>query len=257
MIALCRAKCWIIQLRDDDYGSESNVPTTQRGVRGHIIIYPQRPSAIAQTLPPTISDIITPLCVIFVGSKSPTEEWLKNKAKPLIVRKERVMKALAWLKIHNHLYHDVLIDPKILADQPDEFIPPFEIQHIIPNAGIDSTTSDYVPGSSAPPNLPEKIPDLQDLLRPPVPTPAQFQSVVVTDVDGNAPSHELRAAALKHMGKAGNNYIEIPHDAKAVNEFNNPHLFPMIYPTLFPYGLGGLEDSTRFTPLGFKRHVKH
>ncbi|KAJ7608299.1 hypothetical protein DFH06DRAFT_903001, partial [Mycena polygramma] len=243
MIALCRAKCWIIQLRDDDYGSESNIPTTQRGVRGHIIIYPQRPSAIALSLPPSISDIVTPLCVIFVGSKSPTE-WLKNKAKSLIVRKERVMKVLAWLKIHNHLYHNVLVDPKILADQPDEFIPPFEIQHIILNAGIDSTTSDY-------------IPDLQDLLRPPVPTPTQFQSVVVTDVDGSAPSNELRAAALKHMGKAGNNYIEIPHDAKAVNEFNNPHLFPMMYPTLFPYGLGGLEDSTRFTPLGFKRHIKH
>ncbi|KAJ6530742.1 hypothetical protein B0H19DRAFT_967308, partial [Mycena capillaripes] len=30
-----------------------------------------------------------------------------------------------------------------------------------------------------------------------------------------------------------------------------------MYPTLFPYGLGGFEDSNRRTKLGFKRHVKH
>ncbi|KAJ6537511.1 hypothetical protein DFH09DRAFT_1090868 [Mycena vulgaris] len=45
MIALCRAKCWIIQLRDQD----PHMSTTQHGVRGHIIGYPQRPSDIAQS----------------------------------------------------------------------------------------------------------------------------------------------------------------------------------------------------------------
>ncbi|KAJ7891182.1 hypothetical protein B0H13DRAFT_1625981, partial [Mycena leptocephala] len=118
MIALCRAKCWIIQLRDEDGEADSNIPISQRGVSGHIIIYPQRPSAVARSLPPSITDIITPVCVIFVGSKPPTEEWLKKKATPLIVRKERVMNALAWLKVHNHLYRDVLIDHTVLASQP-------------------------------------------------------------------------------------------------------------------------------------------
>jgi hypothetical protein len=49
MIARCRAKCWVIQLKEEgDYST----PITQRGVRGHFIIYPQRPSDIAalQTL---------------------------------------------------------------------------------------------------------------------------------------------------------------------------------------------------------------
>ncbi|KAJ6527808.1 hypothetical protein B0H19DRAFT_878706, partial [Mycena capillaripes] len=139
MIALCRAKCWIIQLRDEDSGSESNIPSTQHGVKGHLsIVYPQKPSAIAKSLPPSISDTTTPICVIFVGSQPPMEE-----VKPLIVRKERVLKALNWLKTHNHLYRDVAINTQILGDQPDEIIPPFHIQHIVPNAGIDSTTSNY------------------------------------------------------------------------------------------------------------------
>jgi hypothetical protein len=59
------------------------------------------------------------------------------------------------------------------------------------------------------------------------------------------------------MRKAGGNYLEIPHDRKPANGFDSPHLFPMMYPMLFPYGLGGLEDDARFTKLGFKRQIKH
>ncbi|KAJ7021419.1 hypothetical protein C8F04DRAFT_874865, partial [Mycena alexandri] len=251
MIALCRAKCWIVQLREDT--SETSVPFAQRGVKGHIIVYPQKPSSIARSLPPSLEDIITPVCVIFVGSSPPTEEWLRTKAIPLIVRKERVLKALNWLKIHNHLYAEIPINQPILDALPDESILPFRIQHILPSAGIDVTTSDYIPGSSSPPS---ETPNLADILIPPPPQ-APFQSVVVTDVDGNAPSSELRAAALRHMKKPGGNYLELPHDKDPANEFNNPHLFPMMYPTLFPYGLGGIEDKDRRSKLGFKRHVKH
>ncbi|KAJ7643140.1 hypothetical protein DFH06DRAFT_920307, partial [Mycena polygramma] len=255
MIALCRAKCWIIQLREDD--SETTIPISQRGVRGHIIVYPQRPSAIAQTLPPAMTDIVTPICVIFVGSNPPTAEWLREKATPLVVRKERVQNALAWLKKHNHLYHEVAVDQEALAQLPDESILPFHIQHIVPSNGIDITTSDYIPGSAEPPSRPvADVPNLADILSPPRST-IPFQSVVVADVDGNAPSRELRSAALEHMKKPGSNYVELPHDPNPVNEFNNPNLFPMMYPTLFPYGLGGLEDSHRRTKLSFKRHVKH
>ncbi|KAJ6555577.1 hypothetical protein DFH09DRAFT_814724, partial [Mycena vulgaris] len=82
MIALRRAKCWIIQLREQD--SETGIPITQRGVRSHIIVYPQRPSAIATSLPPSMENIVTPICVIFVGSQPPTQEWLQKKASPMM-----------------------------------------------------------------------------------------------------------------------------------------------------------------------------
>jgi hypothetical protein len=42
----------------------------------------------------------------------------------------------------------------------------------------------------------------------------------------------------------GGSYIEIGHGPHPVNKFNDPHLFPMIYPTLFLYGIGGMEDSS-------------
>jgi hypothetical protein len=200
--------------------------------------------------------VITSICVVFVGSKPPTPEWLKEKARPLIVCKEKVQKALQWLKIHNHLYVDVLIDQQALDSLPASDILPFHIQQIIPNAGIDSSTSDYVPGSSLPLDQQTSVPQLSDILSP-LPSSSPFQSVVVSDVDGNAPSNALRAAALRHLSTAGSNYIEIPHGPKPENEFKNPHLFPMMYPTLFPYSLGGMEDLRRRSRLGFRRHIKH
>ncbi|KAJ6592024.1 hypothetical protein DFH09DRAFT_1305950 [Mycena vulgaris] len=190
---------------------------------------PVLPSAIAKTLPPSIEDIVTPIGVIFVGSDPPSAEWLKTKATPLIVQKERVMKALDWLKIHNHLYRNVAVDREVLRDHDDN-----------------------VPPSRKPPH--PHVSTISSVRRPLL---NLFQSVVVADLDGDAPSRVLRSEALKHLKKPGSNYVEIPHDPKAVNEFNNPHLFPMIYPTLFPYGLGDLEDLRRRSPLSFKRHIKH
>ncbi|KAJ7914550.1 hypothetical protein B0H13DRAFT_1611363 [Mycena leptocephala] len=43
MVSLCRAKYWIVQLRGDD--SDMSLPITQCAVHGHIIIYPQKPTA--------------------------------------------------------------------------------------------------------------------------------------------------------------------------------------------------------------------
>ena len=245
MIALCRAKCCVVQLKEENEGQ--SIPFNQRGMKGHIIIYPQRPERIATVLPPTIDDIVTPICVIFVGSSPPTAEWLKEKAKPLSVRREKVRNALIWLKRHNQLYKDILIDNERLDRIPTDTILPFHVQHVLPNDAQDILTSRYDASVSL-----ENDASTEDQ-SPDIP----FQNVVITDVDGHAPSNELRAAAIRHVKKKGGAYVQIPHDPSPVNEFNNPALFPSIYPTLFPYGIGGFEDKTRKTRLSFKRHIKH
>ncbi|KAJ7723184.1 hypothetical protein DFH07DRAFT_759635 [Mycena maculata] len=250
MIALCRAKCWIIQLRNDEVSSA----TIQCGIRGHIIVYSQHPSAIACTLPSSLDDVLIPICVIFVGSKPPTAEWLQKKARPLIVQQERVMNALIWLQKNHHLYKDVVISGKVFEDQPTEFVPPFHIQHIVLNTALDATTSDYVPAIDT--HIPLDPLDLSDITCPPI-SDLPFQSVVGADVDPHAPSHTLRSAALKHMQCPGSNYIETPHDPLPVNEFRNLDLFPMMYPALFPYGIGKSENLNRQTRFSFKSHIKH
>ncbi|KAJ7195344.1 hypothetical protein GGX14DRAFT_306530, partial [Mycena pura] len=80
MIARCRSKCWIVQLREEN--QDLVLARTQRGIKGHSIIYPQQPSKIADILPPSVEEITSPVCVLFVGSSLPTPEWLRDHAKP-------------------------------------------------------------------------------------------------------------------------------------------------------------------------------
>ncbi|KAG1887960.1 uncharacterized protein F5891DRAFT_1132049 [Suillus fuscotomentosus] len=225
MIARCRAKCWVVHLKEENQGLQ--LPYSQRGFKGHIIIYPQNPSALLDVLPCTLDDVSTPVCVIFVGSKPPSAEWLRTKARPLIIRRERVRNALQWLVQHNPLYAEVVIDHTLLDSLQEEQTLPVHIQHVLSDQSDDLLTSKYdVPSLDS-----EGMVDHCDATDIPVP----FSNVVVTD--------------------RGGGYIEVPHGPQPVNEFFNPQLFPMIYPILFPYGLGGFEDSIRTTRISMKKHT--
>ncbi|KAJ6531529.1 hypothetical protein DFH09DRAFT_1409330, partial [Mycena vulgaris] len=245
MIARCRSKCWIIQLKEEN--QDLALASTQRGIKGHIIIYPQQPSKVADVLPPAVEEIVSPVCVLFVGSSPPTTEWLRERAKPLAVNAKRVRAALQWLKLHNPLYKDIKLNESCLQQLEANPVLPFSIEHIRPNAANEAVTSRYdstpAPDKSAQPTDSANIP---------------FQNVIIADVDCHASSNELRAAALRHVKKKGGGYIQIPHDRDAANEFKKDSLlFPMIYPTLFPYGIGGPEDVKRPIALSLKHHVKH
>ncbi|KAH7917508.1 hypothetical protein BV22DRAFT_1108556 [Leucogyrophana mollusca] len=244
MIARCRAKSWIIQLREET--NNAMLPNVQRGMKGHIIVYPQQPSDLAKMLPPSLEDVVTPICVLFVGSSPPTAEWLRNSARPLVVRKEKVRAALVWLKRHNRHYKDIAINHTMLNSLEEEQILPVHVEHIVSSEADDVLTSRY---------------DAYDALGS-VPAAGRreaqsipFQNVVISDVDGNAPSNQLKAAALRHIKRDGGGYVEIPHGSSPVNEFFNPSLFPMIYPTLYPYGLGGFEHPARTAKLSMKKHI--
>lgn len=136
MIARRRAKCWIIHLNEGgggvhrtDAGAShgASLPSTQRGMKGHIIVYPSAPQNIGSVLPPSMEETVTPMCVVFVGSCRPSKEWLRTKAKPLLVRREKVRSALIWLKNNNPLYADVTIDNELLDSLPEESVAPVEI----------------------------------------------------------------------------------------------------------------------------------
>ncbi|KAG2361132.1 hypothetical protein BDR07DRAFT_1187213, partial [Suillus spraguei] len=261
MITRCRAKCWIVQLKEEN--QDLQLSTNQCRIKGHIIVYPQCPQGIANVLPPSVADIITPICIIFVGSCPPSCAWLEEKAKPLIARREKIRAALVWLNKHNHLYKDITTDFDVLNSMDDKMLMPFHVDHILPNDARDSLTSKYDANNSV------QLEDLSDvcdyetsLSNHDDPLHAaelqiNFENFVVTDVDGNVSANQLHAAAVRHIKNKGGGYVQIPHDPVPVNEFFDPDLFPMIYPTLFPFGLGGFEDHLHTEPLSIKRHVKH
>ena len=85
MIALCRARCILVQLRTMRGGANS-----QRAYRGHTIFHQQDTTKVFSLVPPDIEDILSPICVLFIGSTRPSVKWIRENAKPLVVRANRV-----------------------------------------------------------------------------------------------------------------------------------------------------------------------
>lgn len=137
---------------------------------------------------------MTPICILFVGANPPTPEWLREKAKPLCLRCEKVRNALIWLKENNPLYTDIEINYGLLNSLEENHFLPYYIEHVVPSEELETLTSRYDENSisntdSSTPGINEDMNDIP------------FQNVIITDVDGHAPSHELRAAALRHIKK--------------------------------------------------------
>jgi len=246
LVARCRAKYCIVKLHDNR--SNVSLPSSQRGIKGNIIVYPQRIGELTNVLPAPVDDVVHPICVMFVGPTLPSRAWLKDKAYPLVVRREVVRQNLVWLKAHNPLYKDIEINEARLQALPADGLLEYKVEHIASSAHLDGLESRYDVNAS------EENAD--DSPPPDESSQIEFSNVVITDVDAHAPANDLKAAALRHF-KQGGGFHAVTHEPTPVNEFSNPSLFPMLYPTLFPYGIGGIEDKRRTVAISFENHVKH
>lgn len=86
-----------------------------------------------------------------------------------------------------------------------------------------------------------------------------LEKMDVSDPDSvKISGHTFTALALRNL---------VPHSlpkpdliihrgSQAINEYNNPDLFPGLYPTLFLYGIGGFEDKKRPTSLSFQQQAQ-
>ena len=148
-------------------------------------------------------------------------------------------------------HKDIEIDESVLRQLDSNPILPFHIEHMQTSHTTELSTSGY---DTSDRNLPT------DTVEGEIAAPSEdipFSSVVITDVDNVMSSSQLAAAAIRHMKKKGGGYFQIPHDPTPANEFFNADLFPMLYPTLYPYGIGGFEDQNRRVRVSMHRHVKH
>ncbi|TFK60577.1 hypothetical protein BDN72DRAFT_749088, partial [Pluteus cervinus] len=244
LIARCRAKSLIVQLNEERRGRCGG----QRGVRGHVVVYPQRPEALCTILPPAIDEISHPICVLFVGGSPPSLSWLKEHARPLCVRGDKVRSALKWLKNNNPLYVDVQISEENLRNLPSDGIPAIPLEFVQETEAYMSANSEYQSSQGYRP--------FKNSVQDANPSNLPLESLVVSDVEGHASPPELRSAAMRHMlDQKG--FIQVPHGSTPESDIHNTDLLPNTYPTLFPYGIGGFEDPRRQSPLSFKRQAKH
>lgn len=109
-------------------------------------MHAQRPDIVAEILPPSVEEIVAPICVVYCGAAPPTLEWLKQKAKPLAFHADKVRKASKWYQTHNYLYRHIKINLDVLDEIDKTGHLPFHIEHVLPSShATDALTSSLLP----------------------------------------------------------------------------------------------------------------
>ncbi|KAG1874170.1 hypothetical protein C8R48DRAFT_650630, partial [Suillus tomentosus] len=69
------------------------------------------------------------------------------------------------------------------------------------------------------------------------------------------------ASALRNLlpsrSSSGEPDLVLPRGAVPVDEYHNPDLIPGMFPTLYPFGIGGFDDDSRLTPIAFQKQANY
>ncbi|KAF8332955.1 hypothetical protein F5887DRAFT_822739, partial [Amanita rubescens] len=251
MVALTRQKGIILQLKESIGSRQSNI-MAQRAYRGHTIYFPQDTQFVATVLPPPVEDIVNHICVLFVGSEPPTTDYLRQNARPLAVRPDRVRHALLWLKENNHLYRDITLNEEVLESIEQNGGIKFSVTQVDKSVVHDDATTGYFDQYSIPNLNGDVTRDNNNDSNNTIP----FQTLVITDLDASPTAAQMRSAAIRHL-QQGKPFLQIGHGRTPKPDHHNHNLFPSMYPTLYPYGVGGFEDPSRLIRVGFAAHLQH
>ncbi|KAE8238159.1 hypothetical protein A4X06_0g8967, partial [Tilletia controversa] len=104
----------------------------------------------------------------------------------------------------------------------------------------------------------DKHPGLLDEMDDDMDNPRSFlEHHGLLDLNGMAiPHHSRMMSAVANATGTERPDLVIRHGTTFVQEYNNPELFPGMFPTLFPWGTGGFEMKRR-TALSFQRQAKY
>ena len=234
LISVYRPKIFVTTFR-----SVAGPGTSQRGLKGNTITFPQDVVKISKTLPSETNCLSDLLKVIFVGAGVPCKEAMKKK---FTVRRKKVYDALEYLKTNHPLYFNVEVVHSVKL--PDNDIPK-EIWELMTNhEDIENEDqkehSSYIPQTI----FPDSECPPQDFI---------MESSGVLDLGGDSVSSgsQLKSALDTLQGT-----MIIPHGQLPLTDYNNPLLWVGAYSWLFPHGTGGPEIP-RTVPVSLKAYVRH
>ena len=234
----------------------SDDPQDPYMAKGNSCAHPQNTVSTAKILPCTLADVAGSISIVFTGpNQTVPSAALKNI---FCVCKNVVRNLLQWLQANNPLYRDVIVSEEQLSlygEDGDDPTLPGIAEHVLMN---ECTKSDNIfdtetSGFEAHPAQPDSTLDKH------VPQDVFIEHTGVYDADNTMmPIHQSLASGLQNLKRDANTPdLIISHGNDAIPEYNNPTLFPGMFPSLFPYGLGGFDDNTREVPISFQKHVEY
>ncbi|KAJ7607019.1 hypothetical protein DFH06DRAFT_1380339, partial [Mycena polygramma] len=229
----------------------------QRSASGNVCVHPHEISTLATVLPRPMSALYDEIVIIFVSEdREATPEMFKQT--PFLVRRGYILQALHWLKINNPLYHDIEIDMVALAEYPadEDGHVPFPIQHQITNETIRGQNATYTGHG---------IDTTEAIFAEYTGTDGQIPLSVTGTFDVENTEIELNRRKIQALRllKAGASFAKTSTKSETLSTRDNPNVYGMLWPTLFPYGVGMFDDPIRlqkdsgFKPIMLKSHVQH
>jgi hypothetical protein len=207
----------------------------QYAYRGNIINFPQDMQEFAARLP---QDLLS-LDLLIVQCYSEN----RNNFRDFNVRLKKVIQALQWLKANNKLYQDIVIDNEVLQTLPENG----SIAEQLPQITDDR------------PYCSEKGPnDDDDADKHGNENEDPFKSQMFVPSIPNRPSEDRAInEILNRAHDRENSTIEWPHnDVSPVDEFNSPRYIARAFPTLYPWGIGDLNEP-RIKEIKPAEYFKH
>ena len=241
------------------YGSSD--PKQPTVLHGNTCAHDMNIVSTASVLPRTPTDVNGMLTVVFIGAGKFNLNTLHHLFK---VRKNLIWAFLLALKARNKLYMHVKLDEKNLNLYPiDGALPGIE-KNIIQDHEMNSknTFLEETAGFSLHPAAEYAEQKNSSSSSNIISTDVMLEKMGVADPESvKLSGRSFTASALRNLVMADMKTqlpdLVIHSGANAVSEYNNPNLFPGMFPTLFPLGIGGFDDKDRSTNLSFQQQADY
>ena len=229
---------------------QSSDPALPNVLHGNTCVHEMNVISTASVLPRTPADINETLSVVFIGPGKFRPEFLKNIYR---IRKQKVWDFLLWLTSHNLLYSEMPLDRTILDQYPDDDALPGVENNIVEDhvSDVSHIFSEETAGPSEHPA--EILKETNSESNEPF---IFLEKVGVSDPEGDKLTGRTFVGAglcnlVNDISSTTMPDLIFHRGSTAINEYNNPTLLPGMFPTLWPFGIGGSEDSSRQTSLSF------
>jgi hypothetical protein len=194
----------------------------------NVIMFSNPTLSVYRMLPPSRDEMKEVLAFIFTGSAQPTDEDFKRT--PLLVRRDKVSKALDWLKLNHSDYKDLEISKENLESYPLSGVPV-----VVDFKKMCPAESNKLPAAMSTHDMEEEDG-----------TETGICPFAVHGITGDEYTKlsmtQLKARALKHLHDQGK-VLGIGHEEKPQSMYDNPQAYPQMFPWLFPYGHGGIGQA--------------
>ncbi|KZT03005.1 uncharacterized protein LAESUDRAFT_622771, partial [Laetiporus sulphureus 93-53] len=202
------------------------------------IAFSQPVEKMYNVLPPPRRDLDEVLAILFTGPCRPSEEDFKRT--PLLVRHHAVIAALRWLMLNHCDYADVSISEENLSQYPENEPPVTVLRRFsdgsTPSEAMSVHEVDEERGTND--------------------GPCPFVMHGLSAADVATMSYKSRIITALQYFHGGGAVLGYGHGSKPESIYHNSKLLPGMFPWLFPYGLGGVENPLIKTRLDRAIHIR-